>query len=183
MSKFICVEHQIGAPGAMSDTGTSQLWPLGYIARAEDKQTGASSKYCGVGEFMYVAGSTVTALGQFVMISQTPGSAVAPLLASASSASRFPVGIAAGVLSATSVFGWVQIGGVCDYAQLGSSTTGAAGVPLYGCATAGAAVSVSSAGQLLQGCILAASHVSSQYTAATVQLERPMVMNNTAALG
>jgi hypothetical protein len=41
---------------------------------------------------------------------------VGVLLASANSTVFWPIGVAAGNLSATNVFGWVQVQGICDYA-------------------------------------------------------------------
>jgi hypothetical protein len=180
MSKFICVEPQAGAPGAMSDTGTKQLWPLGYVARAEDKQTGASSLYCGAGEFMYCAGSNVTAIGQFVMVEQSPAGNTALLLASANSASKFPCGVAAGNLSATSVFGWVQIEGLCDYAR-GTNSSIAAGVTLYFAATAGLLITNVGAGSQVAGVVCPVSYTSSQSASLTVQLARPYIPGVTAS--
>ena len=182
MSKFIMVEPQAGAPGAMSDTGTDQLWELGYIARAEDKSSGGTSGYCGAGEFMYMAGSNVTAIGQFVQVKESPGGNTALLLAAANSASKFPVGVAAGNLSATSVFGWVQIEGLCDYAR-GTNSSIAAGQPLYICAgTAGLLVTNVVNGNQVVGVVAPVSYTSSQSAALTVQLARPFVLGLTASV-
>lgn len=182
MSKFIMIDAVAGAPGAMSDTGTDQKFPLGYIARAEDKQTGASSLYCGVGEFIYAAGSNVASIGQFVQVQEAPGANTALLLAAGNSASKFPVGVAAGVLSATNVFGWVQVQGLCDYAR-GANTSIAAGLPLYICAgTAGLLVTNAVAGNQVLGAVAPVSYTSSQSAAFVVQLARPFVAGVTAGL-
>lgn len=177
MSKFMVVDPFIGNPTPVSNTASVAQFPIGLIARAEDKLTGKSSLYVGAGEFIYCQGSNVASAGQFVMVSN--GSAV--LLNSANSASAFPIGVAAGVLGASSVFGWVQIQGVCDYAQ-GSASSIAAGVPLYLAGTAGYVNSVAGLGSRVQGVVAPNSYTSSQSASLTVQLFRPFVAGNTAAL-
>lgn len=175
MSKFMVVDPFIGNPTPVSNTATLQQFAIGLIARAEDKLSGASSLYRGAGEFIYCQGSNVTAIGQFVQVSN--GSAV--LLASANSGSAFPIGVAAGNISATNVFGWVQIGGICDYAQ-GTNSSIAAGVPLYLAATAGIINSVSALGSRVQGVVAPNSYTSSQSASLTVQLFRPFIPGLTA---
>lgn len=175
MSKYMVIDQFIGNPTPASATATSAQFPIGLVARAEDKLTGASSLYQGCGEFVYLQGSNVTAIGQFVMVSN--GSAV--LLASANSASAFPIGVAAGNLSASNVFGWVQIQGLCDYAR-GTNSSLAAGVPLYLAATGGILNSVSAAGSRVHGVVPPVSYTSSQSAALTVQLFRPFIAGVTA---
>lgn len=177
MSKFMVVDPFIGNPTPVSATATSAQFPIGLIARAEDKLTGASSLYRGCGEFIYAQGSNVTVIGQFVMVSN--GSAV--LLASANSGSAFPIGVAAGNLSASNVFGWVQVQGICDYAQ-GTNSSIAAGAPLYYAATAGIVNSVSALGSRIQGVVAPNSYTSSQSASLTVQLFRPFNAGLTALL-
>lgn len=175
MSKYMVVDPFIGNPTPASATATSAQFPIGLVARFEDKLTGASSLYRGCGEFIYLQGSNVTTIGQFVMVSN--GSAV--LLASANSASAFPIGVAAGNLSATNVFGWVQIQGNCDYAQ-GTNSSIAAGAPYYLAATAGIVNSVSALGSRVHGIVAPVSYTSSQSASMTVQLFRPFIPGLTA---
>lgn len=176
MSKYMVVDPFIGNPTPVSATATSAQFALGLMARAEDKLTGASSLYVGAGEFIYAQGSNVTAIGQFVMLSNNS----AVLLASANSGSAFPIGVAAGNLSASNVFGWVQVAGICDYAR-GTNSSIAAGVPLYLAATAGILNSVSALGSRVQGIVPTVSYTSSQSAALTVQLFRtPFIPGLTA---
>jgi|ERR1700742_836990 len=177
MSKYMIIDPFIGNPSPASATATSQQFALGLIARGEDKLTGASSLYRGAGEFVYAQGSNVASVGQFVMLSNNS----AVLLASANSASAFPIGVAAGNISASNVFGWVQIEGLCDYAQ-GTNSSIAAGVPLYLAATAGYVNSVAGAGSRVQGVVAPVSYTSSQSASLTVQLFRPFVAGNSAGL-
>lgn len=177
MSKFMIVDPFIGLPLNASQTGTTQLFDLGLEVRGADRASAKSSANMGGGVFIYAAGSNVTAIGQFVHFSS--GSGV--LLASANSASFFPIGVAAGNLSATNVFGWVQVQGNCDYAQ-GTNSAIAAGVPLYLAATAGIINSVAGAGSRLVGIVAPASYTSSQSASFTVNLNRPVMIGNTAGL-
>ena len=180
MSKFIMCRPQAGAPGAMSATGTDPLWPMGGIARASDNATGASSLNCGAAEFIYCCGSDIASIGQFVQIAQGAGSCKALILDSANSASKFPVGVAAGKLSATSVYGWVQIQGLCDYAR-GTNSSIAAGAPLYFCVTAGLLDSVVDTGSQIANVVCPVSYTSSQSASMTVQLNRPFNPGLTAS--
>src|SRR5713101_4068032 len=148
MSKYVIIDPVIGAPAPCSATATSQQWQLGYLGQGFDVATVASSKNVGCGMFIYAVGSNVASLGQFVMLSNSS----AVLLASANSASFFPIGVAAGNLSASNVFGWVQVGGLCDYARATNSSIGA-GVPLYFAATAGIVNTVAGLGSKIQGVV------------------------------
>lgn len=184
MSNFMMLQADRALAGnaAMSLTATVQQFPTGYLALAEDRQTGAlqsgRSNGLGVGEFVYCQGSNVTAIGQFVHISNNS----AVLLAAGNSASFFPAGLAAGNLSASNVFGWVQVAGLADYAK-GTNSAIAAGVPLYIAAgTAGFLVTNVVAGNHVQGVVAPASYTSSQSNSLTVQLFNPFVAGLTASL-
>ncbi len=178
MSKFVAIDPIVGAPAPMSATATSQQWQLGYAVQGFDVATGASSLNLGAASFVYVVGSNVASIGQFVMVSNSS----AVLLAAANSASFFPIGVAAGNLSASNVFGWVQVGGLCDYAR-GTNSAIAAGVPLYIAAgTAGFLVTNVVAGNHVQGVVCPVSYTSSQSSALTVQLFNPFVAGLTASL-
>jgi hypothetical protein len=124
-ANFYIVDPTPGAPAPVTQTGTVQVFPLGYVARGADYQTGSAN--AGAGQFVYMRGSNVTTVGQMVALSN--GSAV--LLGTVNSASLNNVGVAAGNLSATSVYGWVQIQGYCDYLKGGSTDVGAAGLGCY----------------------------------------------------
>jgi len=157
--------------GAVSDIDTVKRFPLGIEVQGVRVGTGSADTVPGfeAGVFKYMQGSNVASVGQFVHISQ--GSAV--LLANANSASKFPIGIACAVLSATNQYGWVQVEGVADYGR-GTNSSIAAGAPLYLAAgSAGIAVSVVTSGNMIVGAVLPASYTSSQSNAMTVQLFRP----------
>ena len=175
-ASFYANDPIFGVPGPHTATQTSALWGVGDVVGFADYQTGASSINRGAGNFMYLQGSNVTAIGQVVQISA--GSAV--LLNSANSASYLPVGVAAGNLSATNVFGWVQVYGSCDY-LLGTNANIAAGVPLYMAATAGNVVSTPAAGSRIEGIVPIASYTSSDIYA-LVFLNNPRIIGVTASL-
>lgn len=180
MSTFMVVDPFIGNPTPVSATATSQQFPIGLRVRAVDMQTGKTSavSYLGGGEFEYAQGSNVTAIGQFVMLSASS----AVLLDPANSASFFPIGVAAGNLSATNVFGWVQVQGLCDYAR-GTNTAIAAGQPLYVCAgTAGLLVTNVVAGNHVLGVVAPNSYTSSQSKSLTVRLDYPRFVGLTASI-
>lgn len=177
MSNYAIADDIIGVPGPVSVTGTVKLFDLGLELRGMDRATGKSSANVGGGVFVYAQGSNVTAAGQFVMLSNNS----AVLVASANSASFFPLGVAAGNLSNASVFGWVQVEGICDYAQ-GTNSSIAAGVAYYLAATAGILNSVSAAGSRVLGIVAPNSYTSSQSASMTVQLNRPFIPGLTAGL-
>jgi hypothetical protein len=177
MSKFAIIDPVIGAPSPVSATATTQQWQLGYTAQGFDVATVASSLNLGCAGFVYAVGSNVASLGQFVMLSNSS----AVLLASANSASFFPIGVAAGNLSASNVFGWVQTAGLCDYARGTNSSIGA-GVPLYMAGTSGILISTPAAGSRVFGVVAPVSYTSSQSSALTVQLYGPFVPGTTAGL-
>ncbi|HET6485074.1 MAG TPA: hypothetical protein VFH83_01565, partial [Spirochaetia bacterium] len=123
-SAYQFIEPGAGFPG-ISNTGTfntsSVPAPLafGLVAGARDPTYGYA-------EFMFVAGST-NAAGDACLLQ----AGTAQQLASAGTASQGPVGIAVTAMTATNVYGWVQVYGVCDYANIGTQGTAAVGLPLY----------------------------------------------------
>jgi len=126
------VDPNIGAPSPVTATGTVQQWPLGVRMRALDYQTGSVGSAGNYGEFVYLRGSDATH-GCLVYVDSVSAKAAG----TAHTASMWPVmGIAAGALSATSVFGWVQVAGICDYAIL-TNTSFAAGAPVFLASTTG----------------------------------------------
>ena len=166
MSKYVAIDPILGAPAPMSATATSQQWQLGYAVQGFDVATVASSKNVGAGMFVYAIGSNVASLGQFVMLSNSS----AVLLASGNSSQGFNIGVAAGNLSASNVFGWVQIAGICDYAVGGTNSSIGAGAPLYLAGTAGILVTNVALGSHVVGIVAPVSFTSSQISSFTVQL-------------
>lgn len=179
MSSYIIADPLI-AGGVASATGTSQLAPLGYRARALDNATGGTSVNHGAAEFVYCRGSNVTAIGQFVHVSGgASGGVSAVLLASGNSTVFWPIGVAAGNISATNVFGWVQVWGVCDYATA-SNTSVAANAYIALGSTAGQVGSVTALGSRINGIAVPVSFTSSQ-TSLTVFLDNPKIIGVTAS--
>lgn len=172
MSNFVAIDPTLGSPNA-SATGTDRLANIGDIANFVDNATGSTNMGCG--EFIYCRGSNVASRGQFVHVSN--GSAV--LLASGNSTVFWPIGVAAGVLSATNVFGWVQIQGLCDYATA-SNTSVAANDYLALGSTAGQVGSVTALGSRIMGLAVPNSFTSSQVSL-TVYLHRPQIIGVTAS--
>jgi len=174
MANYVIADPIIGAPGPVSVTGTAQLLPLGYEARGQDAATGSAN--LGAGVFVYCRGSNVASAGQAVHI--VNNSAV--LLASANSASFYPIGFAAGVLSATNAYGWVQVVGILDNAKV-SNSDGAAGVRIALGSTAGQIGTVTALGSRIHGIIAPVSWTSTQSASVTLQIHRPFVIGITAS--
>lgn len=180
MATFKIVDPIIGAPLPVTQTSTSQLFPLGVQVKAQDQGTGSAA--LGAGVFQYCVGSStasaVSSIGQFVQIKGN----TAGVLLEANSASKFPVGLAAGNLSNTNVYGWVQVQGMADYAR-GTNSSIAAGAPLY-CHSdyPGILVTNVSAGHQVYGAVLPVSYTSSQSASLTVQLNYPGILGLSASL-
>ena len=120
MANFRLIEPQFGmAP--VTQTDTVQKWPLGYLARAEDKVSASSNM--GVGEFVYckAGAASFAAAGDFVFL----GGNSAIVIGSASSQINYNMGVAAGAFSASNVYGWVQVKGFCGNANLQNATVAA----------------------------------------------------------
>lgn len=147
MSDFYIVDPFIGAPTPVTVTASTPKWPLGLECRAVDRDA-ASSLGGQAGVFVYARGSNMASAGQFVHLHN--GSAV--LLASGNSAWPNPIGVGAGNLSATNVYGWVQIQGRCDYAR-GTNTAPVSNVPTYFGATAGNVQSNVTTGLIIFGIV------------------------------
>ncbi|MEY2667681.1 MAG: hypothetical protein RJA59_319 [Pseudomonadota bacterium] len=152
-------------PVALSDTATVQQFPLGFKVDAV-KIGSASNDSGGYGRFMYAQGSNVASAGQFVNIFN--GSAV--LLASGNSSSFGPIGVAAGVLSATNAYGWVQMEGYVDYYRH-TNVAGAVNIPIYYGSTAGQIGTVSVTGSRIEGIFVPNSWTSSQSASVTLYLD------------
>ena len=183
MSNFVHIPQFGGMPAPMSATGTDQQFELGLEVWARDMgQTSpvstlaatATAPTLGGGLFRYVRGSDVGTAGLVVYISND--SAV-----KLGAAQNAPVGIAAGALSATNVFGWVQIQGKCDYAR-GTGVALTSGNPLYVGTAAGFVVSGSVAGSQIRNMSCYANYTSSQSLSMSLQLERPWVYSTGASI-
>lgn len=179
MSDFRFITPNVGAV-PVTVTGTSQKWALGYIAQAEDRNTGSASNM-GVGHFVYCVGASVSApnRGDFVFIAGNS----AKLIGSGSSLSNSPIGVAAGDITATNVYGWVQVQGLCDFAKLENATVavGASAFIASATNTDGQVASTQTAtGNALKGIFFPLSLASNTAAGAstmtgTVQLNYPRV--------
>lgn len=176
MANYVVVDPFIGAPAPVTVTATAAQFPVGVVVRAQDANTGSAN--VGAGEFQYVVGSNA-AKGNWVQIQGTRAVA----LDAANSASVFPLGVAAGDLSASNVYGWVQIQGICDYAK-GTNTAAAAGGKMYICAgTTGILHTAAVAGNLVIGAVAPNScHTSLSAGSYSFQLNYPHVAGVTAGL-
>lgn len=177
MSNYYAVNPLIGAPTPVTATASSPQFPIGLEVQAVDKNA-VTSAGGAAGVFVYARGSNVASAGQFVHI--VNGSAV--LLASGNIASAYPVGVAAGALTATNVYGWVQVAGRVDYAKC-TNHSFAAGIPLFFASTAGYIGSVSGAGSRLFNIVAPVSNHSSLSSGAmTFDLNRPTGYPSTGAI-
>jgi len=176
ISDYKVIDDFLVGPSALSDTQSKQQFPLGIRARAVNFSATGSAASPQYAEFIYAQGSNIASAGQFAHI--VNGSAV--LLASANSASYLPIGVAAGVLGATSQYGWVQVKGYCDYAK-GTNSAVAQGVAMYLGATAGQLASNVAIGSKVQGVYVPVSYTSSQSQSFTVLLNEPYVQGVTAS--
>ncbi len=114
MSDYKIVDPAVGAPSPVSLTATTRQWPLGFIGQAEDFATGTAR--VGQALFQYCVGDTAgqpQSAGQLVFLRGNS----AMLAGTVNRLSNFPAGIAAGPISASNVYGWVQVQGLCDYAR------------------------------------------------------------------
>lgn len=129
MSAYVFLEPGAGLPGISASVSGTPAMRLGLLAGAMDQTFGYA-------EFMYVAGAAASAptAGDAALIN---GAFVAQQAVSGNTASQGPIGIAPVALSNTNVFGWVQVYGVCDYANIGTQGTAAVGLPLVIGSTAG----------------------------------------------
>jgi hypothetical protein len=168
------VEPNLGVPSPASATDSSQRWDLGARVKAKDYQTGTSNY--GQAQFIYCQGNNVGTIGAVVKIinySAVMGGTVN------SNSFGFPVGVAAGLLSATNCYGWVQVEGLCDYAR-GINWEWVPGVALYFTNTAGVLVpaAASLAGNQILGMGAPVSYLTAGgNTKATVQLNNPIQLN------
>lgn len=129
---------------------------LGMEVEAVDRAA-ATSGGAGGGRFVFARGSNIASAGQFAQLIN--GSAV--LLASGNSALRYQIGVCPTVLSATNVYGWVQVKGVADYVRANASNVEVpAGSAAYICATNGAVISTPGIGSCVVGLYAPVSNAS-----------------------
>lgn len=175
--KFL--DPKIGLLDAPSVTGTTPLWNLGQMALAADAAVLGTAVPPTIGEFIYckgvASGGTAGAFVQYAGYS-------ASVMSAANSASRLPLGFAAGPLTATNVYGWVQVLGIVTNA-LATNADMAAGIPLYVHAGAGQICSVTSLGNFIQGAYMYKSCGSALASvgSVSVQINYPQIAGLTAS--
>jgi hypothetical protein len=92
------------------------------------------------------------------------------------------VGVACGALSATNVYGWVQVQGRADYCKA-TNHSFAAGVPLFFASTAGYIGTVSGAASRVIGIVAPVSNASSLSAGSmTFELNRPFNFAQSASI-
>jgi hypothetical protein len=181
MSNYVIANPFIGAPTPVSVTNTTQLWPAGFMIHAVDNASGAVQ--LGGAMFQYVNGFSASApqsIGQAVVLI----GASAQLLGSANTATKGPVGIAAGAISATNVWGWVQRQGHCDFVRGATAGDfGAVGAPVFVGTTNGQVQTTAGAtGYIIPGAFVAATGASvAASTAQTLFLDFPRYQHDPTA--
>lgn len=179
-ASYVVADPIIGVPTPVTETGTVQKFPLGLQVKAFDRQSGTGN--VGAGVFQYCAGystASSAAKGQFVQIRNNQ----AWILLAAQSTFMAPIGVAAGNLSNTNVYGWVQVQGIADYCTYAGSDV-PAGKPQYICAgTGGIILSNKVAGNQIYGVVPPVSNASasSAANAGVYQLNYPFLAGETAA--
>lgn len=188
MSNYVFAEPQLGiAPTPMSATYTFATsasvyptFPLGYELRAEDWQSG-STPSLGAGVFVHVVGNSAGApqsAGQLVLIQGNS----ALLAGTANQGSNFPIGLAAGAISASNVAGWVQIQGYADYAKISNHSVGVGASAFVASTTGLVATTQGAAGAQIKGIAFPMSVTSAQSQSVTLYLNRPFVVGVSANL-
>lgn len=176
--KFL--DPKIGVVDAPTVTGTTPLWNLGQEAWAADNAVYGTASPPVMGKFVYCVGAgtggTAGALVQYA-------GHTASVMSAALSASRLPLGFAAGALTGTNVYGWVQVEGVVTNAK-GTNADVAAGVPMYLHAGAGQIASAVVAGNQIQGVFMYKSCGSALASVGslTCQIQNPQIMGLSASL-
>src|SRR5438067_3965884 len=121
-------DGMLGTPDPSVSNDTTQRFPLGYIAQAEDATYGDA-------ELMYVKFTGTVVAGDFVSFDRYNKTAIqSPTTAAAAKGLGIGVALAA---QTSGAFGWLLIRGVHDGANVVTAT--AAGALLSGSGTAGQA--------------------------------------------
>jgi hypothetical protein len=105
-------------------TQTVKQFPLGLEVQAIDMATGSAatgSGNLGCARFVYCVGSAASGASRGDLVFRFGNSI--QKAGPASTATMADLGIAAGDVSNSNVYGWVQIGGICDYAKMENATT------------------------------------------------------------
>jgi hypothetical protein len=181
MSNYQAASPMLGAPAPMSATytfatsiGVNPAWPLGYEMRALDPTLGGAV-------FVHVVGNSASApqsLGQLVLIQ---GNSVL-LAGTGNQGSNFPIGLAAGAISASNVAGWVQIEGYADYARMSNHSVGVGASAFVASTLGNVATTQGAAGAQVKGIAFPVSLSSSASAAVTMYLNRPFVVGVSANL-
>ena len=182
MANFKIITPTPGEPGGyVSVTGTSQQWQLGDTVQAMDFGTTATQSTsinppydCGVGIFQYGVGYSVSAPQSRGQLIQFIGNSI-KLMGSGSSLVNCPLGIAAGPISASNVYGWVQVRGMLDYGRLDQAADVTAGTSAFiGSAADGCVASTqTAAGNALLGVHFPVSIAGASSNTATMFLNFP----------
>lgn len=178
-AKYMPVDNAIGLPAYSQSnsfataSGVNPPVPFGFEARFKDVQTGTTN--AGACVAVYCMGSNVASAGQFVQIINNS----AVLLASANSASFYPIGIAGAPATATNVGVWVGVEGKFDNGAF-TNVSFAADARVAFASTAGQIGSVTALGSRIHGIVLPNSFTSAD-TYLTVQLARPFAIGITAS--
>ena len=170
MSDYKIVEPQIGAPSPASATATVQQWPLGYVARGEDFATGSAR--LGDGLFQYCIGASAgqpQSRGQLVQIRGYS----AALAGTVNRLSNFPLGLAAGPISGSNVYGWVQVRGLADYAKASNHDIAVGASAFVGSTTGMIATTQGATGAAIYGIAFPISATSTQSQSITIDLNFP----------
>ena len=173
MSAYKFINPLVGLPAVSGSAtwgtspGQAPAAPFGLIADALDPTYGYA-------EFMLVKGASASAptAGDACLIN---GDYAAMQLVSGNTASQGPVGIAPVALSATNVYGWVQVAGICDYAKMGTQGTAAAGLPVVIGTTAGRLQSTAGAtGYIINGLKVSQYSTTANSNSAILQMYYPI---------
>lgn len=159
---FYFTENRAGL-GAPTDTSSTQLYPLGTIARGQDSTLG-------VGEFIYLAGVINTTVGSVVTFNPTLGTTT--LVPTTSQFQGSPVAVAMAANGA-GLYGWYQFEGVAQLAK--GAVDFPTNSPVYmSTVTAGYVTVTASSGNQLLGALTANSaSVSSTTSLIYVTIDRP----------
>lgn len=178
MANYVIVDPVIGAPSPASQTDTTQRWALGLEVRGTDAQSGTAQ--LGGGVFVYVKGYSANQPQSAGQLVQFVGNNSVQLAGTVNTASNMPVGLACGAISASNVYGWVQVQGLADNARISNHDV-AVGASAYVASTTGLVATTQGAvGARVVGMYFPVSATSTQSLSVTVSLNRPTMLGVTA---
>jgi hypothetical protein len=163
-----------------AETAAKPPFPFGLQVRAFDNGTGTARTAAGVFQFAHgYSTASSAARGQFVQIRGNS----AWILLAAQSNTMAPVGVAAGDLSNTNVWGWVQVQGIADYCTYAGSDVPAGKPQFVAAATGGIVLSNQVAGNQVYGVYAPVSlnSTGSALNKGTYQLNYPFLAGLTAS--